>query len=290
MITLLIEERSPERVTDFPGIVDLHELLARPEVQQNTCLWETGQGRLAAFALVDPFFNLAWEQAARLAGSSVEDEIVDWGVACARRMQQEMGVDSGLDAACRIEDTARIDFFKRYGFLPLPDRTVRMIRPLNELIAKPELPAGFQIRSVRGESEVEALVELHRAAFDSENMTVAERLAMMHTPEYDPTLDLVAAAPDGRLAAFCMGSISAQENTLSGRKDGYTDPVGTRPDFQRLGLARALLLTGLRLLQQRGIETARLGTSGENEAMQRAAYSVGFHLEYTKAWFRKKVL
>ena len=118
-------------------------------------------------------------------------------------------------------------------------------------------------------------------------MTTENRLAMMRTSAYDPGMDLVVVAPDGRLAAYTLGSINVEENIRTGRKIGYTDPVATHPDFQRLGLARALLLTGLRMLKERGMEFARLGTASHNLGMQKAAESAGFVLESKTFWFRK---
>jgi len=50
-----------------------------------------------------------------------------------------------------------------------------------------------------------------------------------------------------------------------------------------------LLLTGLRLLRERGVETALVGTSSENEKMQRAAKAVGFRVESNTIWFAKPV-
>ena len=112
---------------------------------------------------------------------------------------------------------------------------------------------------------------------------------MMRGPEYDPELDLLAVTPVGRFVAYCVCSISQQENIRTGRNEGYTDPIATHPEFQRQGLARALLLTGLRLLKERGMDTAVLGTSSENIPMQQAATAVGFRLQSTRLWFAKPV-
>jgi ribosomal protein S18 acetylase RimI-like enzyme len=120
-------------------------------------------------------------------------------------------------------------------------------------------------------------------------MTIEERLAMMRVPEYEAALDLLAVAPDGSLAAYCMCTISQEENERTGRQEGYTDPVATHPDYQRLGLAQALLLTGCHELKQRGMETAVLGTSSQNIPMQRTAKAVGFQVQSTKLWFAKPV-
>ncbi len=120
-------------------------------------------------------------------------------------------------------------------------------------------------------------------------MTAENRLAMMRTSEYNPQMDLVAVAPDGRLAAYTMGSISAA-NAVTGHKDGFTDPVATHPGFQRLGLARALLLAAMQMLKERGMDTARLGTDSENLAMQKTAQAVGFVVASKTVRFQKKLL
>ena len=109
------------------------------------------------------------------------------------------------------------------------------------------------------------------------------------THEYDSELDLLAIAPDGRFAATCMCSISQEENERTGRNEGYTDPVATHPDFQRRGLARALLLAGFLKLKQRGMDVAVLGTSNENMAMRQTAQAVGFRVQSTTLWFSRPV-
>ena len=95
--------------------------------------------------------------------------------------------------------------------------------------------------------------------------------------------------PDGRLVAYCMCQIFPVENAQTGRNEGYTDPVATHPEYQGRGLAKALLLTGLRLLRECGVETPIMGMSSENEKMQRAAKAVGFCVESITAWFAKPV-
>ncbi|MBK7181382.1 MAG: GNAT family N-acetyltransferase [Chloroflexi bacterium] len=107
-------------------------------------------------------------------------------------------------------------------------------------------------------------------------MTPEERLAMMRVPEYEAELDLVVVAPaSGRLAAYCLCGMSQEENERTGRREGTLIPWRRIPDFQRRGLARALLLTGLRVTRTR-IDTAVLGKGSDNEAMPRTAQSVGF--------------
>lgn len=291
MLALLVAVRPADRIADYPGLVDLHELLALGSVQANTRLWFDGEGRVVGFALVDPYHNLCFEIDRPAAGPRIEAELVAWGEACIRRAAVPEDHDPwSLDASCRADDWQQISMLERNGFVRQEVGSLHMTRALDVPIPAPQVPDGFLIRPVAGEQEVQQLVDLHRAAFGSENMTVEERLAMMRVPEYDPELDLLAVGPDGRLAAVCMCSISREQNRRSGRNEGSTDPVATHPDFQRLGLARALLLTGLHKLKQRGIQTAVLGTSSENTAMQRAAQSVGFEVTATTLWYAKPVL
>ena len=115
-------------------------------------------------------------------------------------------------------------------------------------------------------------------------MTVAERSRWMRAPGYDPALDLVAVAPDGSLAAYCFCAIQQEENRLTGRNDGVTDPLATHPRHQSRGLARALLCAGMARLQARGAERALLGTSSDNRAMQAAAQAVGYRIESERVW------
>ncbi len=273
--------RPPERSDEFPARVDLEELLADPQNQRNTRLWFDPQGRLAAWAMLSDYDSLLFDTLpAQL--TTLGAEIVHWALENARGE-----TDEGLYASCLDDNSARIDFLLRHGFEPQPDSTLHYARPLDQPIPDPSLPPGFSIRPLMGESEAAAAADLHRAAFGTEYMTTKNRLVMMRTSMYNPALDLFVVTPDGRLAAYTMGSISVEANARAGRKIGYTDPVATHPDFQRLGLARARLLTAMRLLKDRGMEIAKLGTDSENIAMQKTAESVGFVIESKTLRFQK---
>jgi ribosomal protein S18 acetylase RimI-like enzyme len=65
--------------------------------------------------------------------------------------------------------------------------------------------------------------------------------------------------------------------------------IGTRPELQRQGLGRALLLTGLGLLQARGATSAYLETSESYVPAQRLFASVGFTQLSSWQWYAKTV-
>jgi mycothiol synthase len=280
IIDLTARVRPPRYRNDYPGRVDIEEAFASAIVRKNIRLWFDDSLPIA-WAYVDNFNNLLWEVDHQYAGQ-LGTEVVGWGEDCIRRKSSNKR-SSALDANCREDYTERIAFLKQHGFSQLEDTTVTMKRPLSSTIPDPELPPGFVIRRIAGTQEAEAVAAMHRAALGTEYMTTENRLVLMSTSGYDPSLDLVVVAPDGSIAANCICSVNLQD------KIGFTDPISTHPQFQQMGLARALLLTGLGLLKERGMTYARLGTGGNNIRMQKAAESVGFKVESRTIWFSKEV-
>jgi ribosomal protein S18 acetylase RimI-like enzyme len=103
----------------------------------------------------------------------------------------------------------------------------------------------------------------------------------MQSPVYDPELDVVAVAPDGRIGAFCI----VWPDPVN--KVGLFEPVGTHPDFQRRGLGKAVMSEALRRLRERGMTEACVCTNANHTPAVRLYESVGFrtvdiHLTYTK--------
>jgi ribosomal protein S18 acetylase RimI-like enzyme len=86
------------------------------------------------------------------------------------------------------------------------------------------------------------------------------------------------------LTAFCVCGFDDPENQI-----GYTDPIGTHPSYQRIGLGKALVSAGLIALKNAGANTARLGTSSDNIAMQKLASGLGFICVSEKVWLSKAV-
>jgi mycothiol synthase len=281
MLDLLNKIRPASHASDYPVKVDIEENLAVEEVRANVRLWFDGSQPIG-WAYVDTLHNLYWELEKSYT-DSLGAEIVAWGVDCTRSGKNlAAGETSTLDASCREDYKERLDFLSQHGFCQTEVVTVHMQRNLSESIPEFELPQGFQIRSVKGIEEAEAIASTHRAALDSDYMTTENRLVIMNSSEYDPSLDLVVVAPDGTIAAYCTCSVKP-----SGQ--GYTDPVAVHPNYQRKGLAKALLLKGMQMLKERGTKSAHLGTSGENITMQKSAESVGFFLEHKVLWFEKEV-
>jgi len=262
---------------------DLEEQIQIPAIRSTLRLWQQGNEPVA-LAYVDSGNNLRYESTHGWRTTSLEQEILAWGIDCMRERNARTGHTDTLDASCRADDHAGLDFLNKNGFQLEDIRTLEYARSLVDPIPVFSIPPGFSLRCAAGEVEVHALVDLHRAAFGTDNMTVEERLAIMRAPSYIPELDLLLTTPLGELCAFCICSLSGDDSHT-----GFTDPIGVHRDYQKRGLGKAILGAGLLSLQQRGATTAKLGTSSHNLPMQRLAESLGFTCVSEKLWFSRSI-
>lgn len=151
-------------------------------------------------------------------------------------------------------------------------------------VAEYDLPSAFVIRPLAGESEVQAYVDLHRAVFESNSMTSEWRLRTLQRPEYIPELDLVAVAPDGRLAAFCVCWLNS---TSTAGVRGRVEPLGVHADFRKLGMGRGILSNGLRRLQDLGAESMYVETDNYRDEAFLLYEAVGFRTAQDVLVYRK---
>jgi ribosomal protein S18 acetylase RimI-like enzyme len=142
-------------------------------------------------------------------------------------------------------------------------------------------PAGFIIRSLAGEGEVEGYVELHRSVFETKNMTVDWRKRTLGHPAYKPDLDIVVESPDGQLAAFCICWFD--ENS----RDGRVEPLGCHKDFRRYALGRVALSEGLRRLQSHGVINIYVETDSFRNTAFRLYESFDFQVIQDVLVYRK---
>jgi ribosomal protein S18 acetylase RimI-like enzyme len=149
--------------------------------------------------------------------------------------------------------------------------------------ASPTPIDGFEIRSMRGEQEHVARADAARLAFSSTlgpDVHRARYLRFMRSPAYVLEHDMVAVAPDGTIASFV---IYWPDDQLS---LAQFEPVGTHPDYQRRGLARAVLQESLARLAAAGIKRARVMTGGGNERAASTYVATGFDLVDQVAAYR----
>jgi mycothiol synthase len=244
-------------------------------------LWEEESGELAAFACLDPPSDFEFQVHPAYYRRGIEEQILDWGEEACRPHASE-GAPPEPATWGSEGDHGWIDLLARRGYARAGDCCVHMLRELGapaESVAQtfqsaePSLPEGFVVRQLLGEQEVEARVAVHRAAFAPSRLTTDAYLHMMRSPGYRRELDVVAVAPDGALAAFCLCWIDERARV------GELEPVGTHPDQQRMGLGLAVVAEGLRRLQALGATRALVCTGEQSHAAVGLYQRAGFRID-----------
>jgi mycothiol synthase len=246
----------------------------------NVGLWAAADGQLVAWAVLQtPFWAIDYAYRLELA-EALHGEILTWADGRARAVlptsygRPRWYVNVFSTQAERTRDLERAGFANQEQSGAEPWSKVLLARAAALPCDPVVLPTGFSIRPLLGELEVEAYVELHRAAFASRNMTRVWRRRTLQRPEYVPELDLVAEAPDGRLAGFCICWLSP--TGPEGRPGGQIEPLGVHAEFRSLGLSRALLAEGLGRLQRLGAEQVYVETDSCRSPALSLYLSAGF--------------
>lgn len=234
--------------------------------------WEDDAGQIIgwAFAYPDDSFDI----------QSHDPLVIEAALSWVEKVLTAETIESDLFST----DDPRRPILLQHGFAEAADEPPYFytVRSLLDPIPDPSLPDGFTIRAATGVEDAAMLRDVHAGAFDSE-WTVDEYIGVMQSPGYDPGREFVVVSPDGRFAAFAL----TWHDTLN--KTGYFEPVGTHPDYQRMGLARAVLYHAMSVMKSFGLREAIVmhEPPEENEAPPALYASVGFQTRYTTHLYRK---
>jgi ribosomal protein S18 acetylase RimI-like enzyme len=148
-------------------------------------------------------------------------------------------------------------------------------------VPEPTVPDGYVVRTVRGEEDLVARVDVHRAAFAPSRVVPESYRQVMAAWPYRPELDNVVEAPDGSFAAYCLAWYDESNRV------GEFEPVGTHPDHQRRGLGTAVCRAGLHGLKAAGAERAMI-YSVSGSPGQKLYESIGFETISRHLTFRNR--
>ncbi|MDG9701569.1 GNAT family N-acetyltransferase [Streptomyces sp. DH37] len=202
------------------------------------------------------------------------DEVIDW----------YDGTAAGLERT--VMPSAADEFALRrwaahgYGTDPASLGDAGSWTQLNERdltdVERPVLPDGFRFRTA-DEAGPEAAVQAHLDAWSPSAYTAEGYRGVRQANGYRGDLHVLVEAPDGTMASSTIMWLDEANRTAQ------FEPVGTHRDYRRQGLARAMLLHGMRLARAAGaahMTVACLGAPGHPQA--RGLYhSVGFR-EFTR--------
>jgi ribosomal protein S18 acetylase RimI-like enzyme len=139
------------------------------------------------------------------------------------------------------------------------------------------VPDGFSMRWLEPDLD-DAYVELHRAAWSTWARSTYDRPmhdAVTAMPDFDRRLVSIVAAPDGTLAASCIGWFDPRTRTVE------IEPLGTRPQFRRLGLAHAIVRETVTRSAQRGATSVMVWGVNANPVAVHLYESSGFRRRRT---------
>jgi mycothiol synthase len=244
----------------------------------NACLWFDGDGGLAGWAALQrPFWALDYACHPEVE-SDLHPEILAWGDRRAREILETPYALASWYVNVFSEQTGRIRDLEAAGYACQADvgedswSKVLLRRSMAETVRDYQPPPGYTVRPLAGEDEAAAYVELHRSVFETKNMTLPWKLRALRHPAHRADLDLVVAAPDGRLGAFCVCWLSADG------REAQVEPMGCHKDFRRFALGRVVLSQALLRLQGMGVETVFVETDSYRDTAFRLYESMGFEV------------
>ena len=113
---------------------------------------------------------------------------------------------------------------------------------------RPVLPPGFAFVPFEPSMD-DAYVELHRDAWSTIAPSPYRRALhdiVTGMPDFRRDMVPIVAAPDGTLAAYCIGWLDPRTRSVE------IEPLGTRPRYRALGLAHAVVGEVIRRGYERG--------------------------------------
>jgi mycothiol synthase len=265
------------------------------DVARNVRLWEDGNGALIGFGqLWTPSTadtlqgRIVYLAHPDYREGDLELQIMSWAEERLRDVGRERGVAVRLGCTVLDTQTPQIALMEQHG-LAIERYTLVMERGLDEAMPEPQLPAGFTLREVADAADGPAWIEMFNLSFidhwNHHPLSLERWTNWFNDPDGLAELNVVAIAPDGTFAAFCWAGFDPAENERSGHNVGWIHLLGTRRGFRRIGLGRAMLLTGLHRLKARGMKTARLGVDAQSLTGATRLYEgVGFAT--TQTWIK----
>jgi len=176
--------------------------------------------------------------------------------------------------------THRQDLLKELGYENFGNYGHNRIRPVDLDVPDYHLPDGYSIKHVDVAEEFEKYHEVIGSVFPhcGEHMTKKSAKHYSEASFYHDGMDLAVVAPDGKFAAFT----TIRMDPVSGIAE--FEPVGTHPDHRKLGLAKSIILEGLKRLEEHAPSFVCIPEAADNEGATRLYDSLGFSREDLHAW------
>lgn len=190
------------------------------------------------------------------------------------QLEQQMPLfsDKAIELSLYIDDHF-IDKITALGFTVTDEIDVENWMSLEQLPAITTLPDGFKLVSRKD------VPDLPHHMIKRNGAQIAERLAECSL--YRPDLDLAVYTEAGEVAAY--GLFWADPVTQT----GLVEPMRTEDEYQRRGLAKHVLTSGLHRLAAAGCSRSKIIYQEGNEASKNLYLGIGFEPSAQFTIYRK---
>jgi mycothiol synthase len=222
-------------------------------------LWETATGRLAATLNADSQNEAVLSIHPDFQTPELEEEMIEVA-------ERNLGLP-GQPFFVFVHDLAssRQAVLRRRGYSEGTGlREHQWRRDLTPPLPDVLIPAGFGVRPIGeiGSDDWRSRSWASWRAFHPDEPDEAYEgwewsLNWPRAPLYRRDLDMVAVAPDGQVVAYCVLWYDDVTRT------GLFDPVAVMPEYQRRGLARAIMVEAMRRAKNMGATLATVSGYGE---------------------------
>lgn len=194
-----------------------------------------------------------------------------------------------LEVSVWDDDADLLGAMKASGYTPSGTFGSELFWRLEEEPPRATLPSGYAFMGFTAAMD-DAYIEMHRDAWSTIRPSPYRRdLHDLVTtmPQFDRSLVPIVAAPDGTLAAYCIGWYDPVSRWTE------IEPLGTRPAYRGLGLARAVVREVIHRSWERGAQAVMVwstdprSTAHVNEPAWRLYTSSGMRPERVLREYRR---
>lgn len=243
------------------------------EIHQNAYLWEeidnNSKSTIVALTTVDGRHN--YFLFVHPNHYDLENEILESIEAHAKRKQKNDNYEGKLNILVTDGFKHREEILKKKGYYNKGHHSDIRLRSIDTPIANYQLPKGFQIRGIRNTSDYDKIANAIRVVFGHGEWFTGKLLQeMTKSNYYNKDLDLIVEANNGDLAAFCTFRMDPVS------KITQLEPMGTLPNYRKLGLANSLILEGLKRSFNLGASLFYIGGSAISPAAAKLYNNTGY--------------
>ena len=257
---------------------------SRAEVASGTRLWEEVDGpeprvvavanpetRYVYFIQMDPDY------------AYLEGEVVEWIVEHCASLKSS-GEELTVSIVTLEGNPAREAALREHGFERGPVYGIFRLRAVDAPIPDVRPPEGYVIRSVRPDEDFDRIAAAVRVVFGHGEWFTREILdGISRASFYREDLDLVAVAPNGDIASFCTFRMDPPSRVTE------LEPMGTLPEYRRMGLAKAILVEGFRRLKRYDPTLLYIGGAADTPEANRLYEVTGFTERYDYYHWHKTI-